>query len=357
MRFLLPLALALNLTALLPAAAVGNDKKKSKCENFLDPSDATSLNYPMMRLNISRFEAAELRAYNRSRFGYFGTDQALKEIRDGKGPSGARPKDLAKFKAIVALDMDGTLLDQRSERNEGTTHEFTDPYYGRKVFVGVAPGALEFLKSLKERGLGVILMSRNDDYIVHAIANLILIDNVKLKDYIDGVLTDAHMSWGQGYGMFTWRQSNYFKDLRLLDERGERAIILDDDPKWVRPADHARMYYMSRFSSSRMKRLEARQYRYVYQFELALAAVDAALEISAQEKISFAAAFERYSFKAEAELISAVEWLHDKGQKKAAESLGDKIGSKEIGTLNRARRDKALAGEILTLYRNSKKSI
>ncbi|MGE4130294.1 MAG: NIF family HAD-type phosphatase [Bdellovibrionales bacterium] len=318
--------------------------------------DPTNLDLVMREHKLTRLEAADLRA--EMRVSYSAAYSLVSDVKAGKGRSGLNAEKLTKYQAVIAIDVDGTLLDQRSAPNEGTTFSFNNKWGGRPIFVGMSPGWDWFFQQLRNRNLGIVLFSRNDDHLIQAIADTAKIGDKRLRHFVDGVLTDFHMSTqysgGYGYGggySYGSAGYGYFKDLRILDESGQRVMIVDDDPKWIRADDHKRTVYVATFGSSRTKGLEDREVAFVQQWQLVLARIDQALAAAAQPGKTFADGIAEFSYSAEHETIEAINWIYDQAanSKEIRKSLD--LSSRRIETLNRARLDSSFARELRKAYR------
>ncbi len=167
-------------------------------------------------------------------------DNALKAVQANRFESKLTAEMLQNAPFIVAVDMDETLLQQSyANWKEGTKYDYVVQFDdGSKRKISMAPGWKEFVAKIKSLGGLFVLFSANTDYVVWDIANTVMIDDQKLSAYADGVMTNNYLIL---QGKQEWVPQgktgtpvvNPSKDLRLLDPKLEKVIIVDDNPKRI----------------------------------------------------------------------------------------------------------------------------
>lgn len=196
-------------------------------------------------LNLSWLQAVELQNHFRDltvegMISQASFEKALKRIQELKFESRLDPVKLNSAPFIVVFDMDETLLQQYYSIWK-TNSKFCD--YKIKFNDGVrcismAPGWQKIIRTIKKLNGLVVIFSANTDDVVWKIANTVTIENQKLSDYVDGVMTNSYLIL---QGKYEWVPRNATgspvviasKDLRPLDETLKKVIIVDDNPSRI----------------------------------------------------------------------------------------------------------------------------
>jgi hypothetical protein len=196
-------------------------------------------------LNLSRLQAIELQNHFRDltaegMISQASFEVALQRVREFKFESRLDPVKLDSAPFIVVFDMDETLLQQYY-----TVWKKCPKFCDYKIkfnngvrCVSMAPGWKKIMKTIKKLNGLVVIYSANTDDVVRKIVNTVTIDQQKLSDYVDGVMTNSYLI---RRGKYEWVPRNATgspvvtpsKDLRPLDETLKKVIIVDDNPSRI----------------------------------------------------------------------------------------------------------------------------
>jgi len=268
-------------------------------------------------LKLSRLQAIELQNHFRDLTAggmkaQKAFEEALNRVRAFQFESGLDPGKLAAAPFIVAFDMDETLLQQYSANKE-----CPNEYYRVKLAKGVrcvsmAPGWEKMLKTVKELGGLVVIFSANLDDVVWKIFNTVTIDDKKVSEYVDGIMTNSYLIL-QGKNEWVPRSKTGdpvavpSKDLRFLDETLEKVIIVDDNPGRIIQAYNLRLpgkYLSSRYYGDKLARMA-----YDNQLPEVAAEIVESVEYAKKNRIPFVQAYLPYSQLGQV----ALNWLVDTG--------------------------------------------
>jgi len=196
----------------------------------------------MKTLNLTRLQAIELQNHFRDlttegMIPQASFEVALQKVREFKFESKLDPAKLNSAPFIVVFDMDETLLQQYYSIWEKCEKccDYKIKFSNGVRCVSMAPGWEKIIKTIKKLNGLVVIYSANTDDVVWMIADTVTIDQQKLKDYVDGVMTNSYLIL---QGKYEWVPRNATgspvvipaKDLRLLDETLQKVIIVDDNP-------------------------------------------------------------------------------------------------------------------------------
>jgi len=196
----------------------------------------------MTTLNLTRLQAIELQNHFRDltadgMISQKAFEQALERVQNFKFESGLDPAKLEAAPFIVAFDMDETLLQQYySLWQKGPKYyDYKIKFRDGERGVSMAPGWDKIIKSVKKLGGMVVIYSANTDDVVWEIVDTVTIDNKKLAEYVDGVMTNSYLILQGKYEGVPRNKTGTpvvitSKDLRFLDETLKKAIIVDDNP-------------------------------------------------------------------------------------------------------------------------------
>ncbi|MGE4130295.1 MAG: NIF family HAD-type phosphatase [Bdellovibrionales bacterium] len=233
-------------------------------EQWIEKSDRFKIDELMKDFKLTRFEAAEVQAQYRRMHKLITSDveflRIVNNVRAGHYMSGLDPKKLAHEKAVIALDIDGTILDQdRSSWKDGiTTFSLKAKNKEQTIYVAMAPGWDHFLRRLLKLKVPIVLYSRNSDYRIHALADIITLDGKPLRHYVAGVLSGSYMvDTGLLAAASTEDQvenSHKFarKDRRLLGD--SNIVFIDDEPIYIRTEDHLQVIRAREFDVRKMEK-------------------------------------------------------------------------------------------------------
>ncbi|MFN9065760.1 MAG: hypothetical protein ACK5V3_00915, partial [Bdellovibrionales bacterium] len=207
----------------------------------------------MKDFSLTRNQAVELQAILRRYYPKASNEDfmsVLELVRAGKSMSGVRWENIKKAKFVVALDVDGTLLDQDYQTRYPITgvHQHIYSYGGKIHSVAMSPGWEGLIRGIKQRGGSVVIFSRNSDELIQNMFESIKLDGVPLAEVADAIFSSSHMVINPADRDLIHRRKIHeivTKDLRLLG--GQKAIIVDDNPDFVLQRDQTRV--VSRFDS------------------------------------------------------------------------------------------------------------
>jgi hypothetical protein len=196
-------------------------------------------------LNLSRLQAFELQNHFRDLtvegiISQASFETALQRVREFKFESGLDPVKLDAAPFIVVFDMDETLLQQYYSvwKKCAKCCDYKIKFNNGVRCVSMAPGWEKIIKTIKKLNGLVVIFSANTDDVVWKIVNTVTIENRKLSDYVDGVMTNSYLIL---QGKYEWVPLNTTgspvvipsKDLRPLDETLQKVIIIDDNPSRI----------------------------------------------------------------------------------------------------------------------------
>lgn len=208
----------------------------------------------MADFNLSRFAAIEVQNHYRDL-----TRQkvapsqafpaALAAVRAGRMGSGV---DLAKLQAapfIVVFDLDETLYQRSPTYRSGGQgpkwRDFSIPTESGESFIKLRPGWEQALRRIRALGGMVILFTASPDMIAEAVVSNWRSGDTPILSLVDGLLSKSHLvlqekSDGDPIVLPS-------KDLRAFDEKLERVIIVDDNPKLI--VQHHRQRLVKKFQA------------------------------------------------------------------------------------------------------------
>jgi hypothetical protein len=158
--------------------------------------------------------------------------RALADVKAGQRESGLSAEALEKAEFVVAFDLDDTLYDQYRATADCHDLAFALPN-GKTKHIKLTPGWDEALRRVKALGGLVVLYSANRDEVTYANLRAWTLDGAPLTEspLVDGILTNSFlMLQDKADGDPVVTPS---KDLRFLDPKLERAILVDDNPTRV----------------------------------------------------------------------------------------------------------------------------
>lgn len=227
-----------------------NKRKYEKDEDLKDeeggsspmnlvPSYRLRIESVMQDFNLTRAQAVEVQAILRRYFQRASNEdflQVVEQVRRGVSMSGVKYDNLERAKFIVAMDVDGTLLDQKHQSYGpfSSVHEHRFIFDGDNHGVTMAPGWESFFRGVKTRGGSVVIYSRNSDELIQNMFKYITINGVPVSDFVDGIFSSSHLVLPpnrEGYVQDHELHDLVLKDLRILD--ATKTIIIDDEPKYI----------------------------------------------------------------------------------------------------------------------------
>lgn len=209
-------------------------------------TDRLNIEAIMTDFSLNRLQAVEVQALLR-RFAKNPNDdqfrRAIDLVRQGNYLSGLDTSRLAGASFLVAMDADGTLIDQDTKLG------FIDNYHTTSFLVdetevhhvAINQEAISFIRKAKELGALVVLFSRNNDSLINGILEKVEVDGKPLRNLFDGVFTSSHMVVTNTKNSDSENiSSNQFlhKDLSMFGV--ERVMIVDDDESYVLQKDKVR---------------------------------------------------------------------------------------------------------------------
>jgi hypothetical protein len=314
-------------------------------------SNRLNIEAVMKDFGLSRIQAVELQALLRRYFPKASNEDFLavvELVRAGKSMSGIRLENMKKAKFVVAIDVDGTLLDQdyQTKFPVNGVHQHVFAYGGKTHSIAMSPGAEALILGIKKRGGSVVIFSRNSDELIQVMFESIKIDGVPIAEIADAIYSSSHMVINPADRKLIHQMRIHevvTKDLRLAG--GSKAIIIDDNPDYVLQKNQTRVVtqfdarsldpatyiepelklglprsksipmetfddsFFAKFFSGNTKSeketkktspaVDVKKLADLREAELLeiLQEIDSALAISAKKGISFAAAFEKFSVK------------------------------------------------------------
>lgn len=258
----------------------------------------------MADFNLSRLQAIEVQNHYRDL-----TRQkvapsqaftaALAAVRAGRMGSGV---DLAKLQAapfIVVFDLDETLYQRSPTYHSGAQgplwRDFTIPTETGDSYIKLRPGWEQALRRIRALGGMVILFTASPDMIAEAVVNSWRSGDTPILALVDGLLSKSHLilqekSDGDPVVLPS-------KDLRAFDEKLERVIIIDDNPKLI--FQHHRQRLVKKFQADPYLQAKLGGRGLAAPFEQALPAVvqeiEESLQYSRDHHIPFAPAYLPYT--------------------------------------------------------------
>jgi len=165
---------------------------------------------------------------------------ALAKAREGTFEGRRDVERLAAAPFIVVFDLDDTLYDQSySAERSASCFDLEVPREGGSKRIKLAPGAAAALDRVAALGGAVVLFTAAPDEPSHANLRAWSFGGAPLPEHpaIAGVLTNSHLvlqDKREGPGAVEPRRGypvlEPSKDLRIVDEALERAILVDDNP-------------------------------------------------------------------------------------------------------------------------------
>lgn len=216
-------------------------------------SNRLNIELVMKDFKLSRAQAVELQALLRRYYPKASNEDfmaVLNAVKKGKSMSGARYEEIKKAKFVVALDVDGTLLDQdyQTKKPVAGVHQYLYSYGGRLHSVAMSPGWENLIRGIKKRGGSVVLFSRNSDELIQSMFESIKIDGIAVADIADAIYSSSHMVIPVDARKLIEDMPIHqivTKDLRIID--GGKTIIIDDNPEFVHQKSQNRV--VTRFSA------------------------------------------------------------------------------------------------------------
>jgi hypothetical protein len=216
-------------------------------------SNRLNIEAVMKDFELTRLQAVELQALLRRYFPKASNEDFLSVVqlvRAGKSMSGVRWEKIKKAKFVVALDVDGTLLDQDYQTRYPVSgvHQHVYSYGGKTHSVAMSPGWKDLIRGIKKRGGSIVIFSRNSDELIQTMFESIQIDGIPVAEIVDGIFSSSHMVINPADRKLIHRMKIHeivTKDLRLVG--GKKAIIIDDNPDFVLQKDQTRV--VSRFDA------------------------------------------------------------------------------------------------------------
>lgn len=258
----------------------------------------------MADFGLSRFQAIELQNHYRDLTRQQvapsqAFPKALAAVRAGQMGSGV---DLAKLQAapfIVVFDLDETLYQRSPTYHSGGQgpqwRDFSIQTDSGESFIKLRPGWEQALRRIRALGGMVILFTASPDMIAEAVVSNWRSGDTPVLSLVDGLLSKSHLvlqekSDGDPVVLPS-------KDLRAFDEKLERVIIIDDNPKLI--VQHHRQRLIKKFQADPYLAAKLSGHGLAAPFEQALPAVVAEIEESLQysrdNHIPFAPAYLPYT--------------------------------------------------------------
>lgn len=202
-------------------------------------SNRLNIEAVMKDFKLTRAQAVELQAILRRFYPKASNEVFLavvEQVRLGKSLSGVRYENIKKAKFVVALDVDGTLLDQDYQTGAAVrgVHQHIFAYGGKAHTLAMSPGWDKLILGIKERGGSVVIFSRNSDELIQSLFESIKIGDTAVADIVDGIYSSSHMVIHPSARDLIYELPIHevvTKDLRILGEK--KTIIIDDNPEFV----------------------------------------------------------------------------------------------------------------------------
>lgn len=233
--------------------------------------------------------------------------KALERVKKFDFESGLNPEKLKKAPFIIVVDVDETLLQQyyrswkKGEKYYDYMVKFKD---GKSKGVSFAPGWQKLMKRVKELGGLFIIFSANKDTTIWSIVNTAKVGKLTLAQASDGVMTNSYLTMQSKYEGRRMRPiSNPSKDLRNLDYRLSKTIIIDDNPKRI--VQHDRLRLTKKYHADKYFSKDVAKKAYEKQLDVVLHEIEESLAYSKKHKIPFAKAYLPYTQLGNV----AVKWL------------------------------------------------
>jgi hypothetical protein len=239
-------------------------------------------------------------------------EEALNRVRTFQFESGLDPAKLDAAPFIVVFDMDETLLQQYSSKKECPKKYYQVKFAEGVRCVSMAPAWEKMMKTVKELDGLVVIFSANVDDVVWKIFNTVTIDDKKVSEYVDGIMTNSYLIL---QGKDEWVSGKKrgdpvvvpSKDLRFLDETLEKVIIIDDNPGRIIQDYNLRLpgkYRSRRYYTDKLARMA-----YDKQLPEVAAEIVESVEYAKKKGIPFVQAYLPYSQLGQVSL----NWLVDTG--------------------------------------------
>lgn len=234
--------------------AKGFQVGRQTLETHVEKTDRWDIELLMKDYKLTRLQAVEVQAQYRRQFGLTHKESdfenIIKRVRENKFMSRANVQKLKEARFIVLLDVDGTILDQDAPAWIKGYHDFQVLREGDKeVNVSLSPGYDAFIKDVHAKNGAVVLYSRNSDFLIQGLSQLILVNGKPLLSIVDGIFSSSHMVAGRSFkrarGVQRLKDAGKLvrKDLRIFNElSGEnKTIIVDDDPDFIEQSQAIRV--------------------------------------------------------------------------------------------------------------------
>ena len=223
--------------------------------------------------------------------------KALEKVKKFDFESGLSPKKIEKAPFIIVIDVDETLLDQRykSWKKGKKYYDYMVKFKnGKSKGISFAPGWKKLMKRVKElKGLFIIFSANKDDTI-WSIVNTVKVGKKSLAQATDGVMTNSYLTMQSKYEGSRMRPiANPSKDLRNIDSRLSKTIIIDDNPKRI--VQHNRLRLTKKYHADKYYSNPIAKKAYEKQLEIVLGEIEESLAYSKKYKISFANAYLPYT--------------------------------------------------------------
>lgn len=220
--------------------------------------------------------------------------RALKDVRGGWRESGLTTEELAAAPFIVAFDLDDTLYDQYGALAACHDLEFTDAA-GKTRRIRLTPGWDDAIRKVHQLGGLVVLFSANRDEVVYENLGHWKLDGVSIHEspLVGGVLTNSHLVVQEkSAGAPVTTPS---KDLRILDEKLERVIIVDDNPLRLFQMRNARVFKKYRADDHCRTTDEMRKKAYEQAMAQVAREIEGSVAWMKQANVSFVTAYLPYT--------------------------------------------------------------
>ena len=206
----------------------------------------------MTDFGLSRFAAVEVQNHYRHLTARgvaheAAWQQALIEARAGHFRSGVDADKLRSAPFIVVYDLDETLYQAfyKSGARGPAYRDISFQSRGHEVFIKLRPGWQRAIARIHELGGLVMLFTARSDDVAEGAAEGWFVDGQPIRKVVDGFCSKSCMVMQEksdGDPILTAS-----KDLRIFDEKLERVIIVDDNPRRV--VQHSRQRLIKKFQA------------------------------------------------------------------------------------------------------------